>query len=332
MRGYDQADITAAVEKHWGAISAGQAEDKLKEIRRLEKALNPKVLAKADLRNGRKIYQSTCFACHQLFGEGMKLGPDLTGSNRADTKYLLENIIDPGSLVGLDYQLHTIVKNDGQVVAGLLKEKTADALGIAVIGGGQVTVPVSGIRDHKVSTTSMMPEGLIANLTADETRDLIGYLQSPRQVPLPVVGEIQVGDDQLKVAEVNRGTVQKQNMEGFKADSWSGNSHLWWTQGQTGDRIVIQFESAEEGPHAVSAVFTKAHDYGIFRVKLNGATVVENIDLYHKGSVITTGDVSLGSHPLKKGLNQLVVELLGANPAATPGKMFAIDHLLLVPE
>ncbi|MBX3742831.1 MAG: c-type cytochrome [Akkermansiaceae bacterium] len=332
MRGYDQPDITAAVEKHWGAISAGQAEDKLKEIERLAKTLNPKVLAKADLRNGRKIYQSTCFACHQLFGDGMKLGPDLTGSNRADTKYLLENIIDPGSLVGLDYQLHTIVKKDGQVVAGLLKDRTVDVLGIAVIGGGQVTVPVSDIKDHKVSTTSMMPEGLIANLTSDETRDLIGYLQSPRQVPLPVEGEIIIGDDLLKVAEVNRGTVQKQNMEGFKAASWSGDSHLWWTQGETGDRIVIQFESAVEGNYAVSAVFTKAHDYGIFRVKLNGVTVVENIDLYNKGTVITTGDVDLGKQPVKKGLNQLVVELLGANPAASQGKMFGIDHLHLVPE
>lgn len=262
----------------------------------------------------------------------MKLGPDLTGSNRADTKYLLENIIDPGSLVGLDYQLHTIEKNDGQVVAGLLKERTPEALGIAIIGGGLVNVPVAEIKDHKVSTTSMMPEGLIANLTPDEIRDLIGYLKSPHQVALPVAGEIIIGDDQLKVAEVNRGTVQKQSMGGFKADSWSDDSQLWWTQGQLGDRIVLQFEIAKSGLYAVSAVFTKAHDYGDFRVKLNGEVVLESIDLYHEDTVVTTGDVSLGKHDLKAGLNQLVVELIGVNPAASPGKMFAIDHLRLVAE
>jgi putative membrane-bound dehydrogenase-like protein len=332
MRGYDKSDITAAVEKHWGAISSGQSKDKLQEIDRLAKSLNPVVLGEADLRNGRKIYQSTCFACHQLFGDGMKLGPDLTGSNRSDTKYLLENIIDPGSLVGLDYQLHTITKKDGQVVAGLLKDKTTHGLSIAGIGGGQVTVALSEIKDHNVSTTSMMPEGLISNLTPEETRDLIAYLQSPRQVPLPVDGEIFVGDDMLKVAEVNRGNVQRQNMKGFKGDSWSNGSQLWWTQGQVGDRIVIQFESSVEGEYGVSGVFTKAHDYGVFRVRLNDTTVVENLDLYNKAAVITTGEVKMGKQMIKKGLNQLVVELLGANEAASRGKMFGIDHLRLVPK
>ncbi len=331
MRGYDKPDITASVEKYWGMISAGQAADKVKEIERLTNALGPKVLANADLRNGRKIFQGTCFACHQLFGEGMKIGPDLTGSNRADTRYLLENIIDPGSLVGLDYQLHTIEKKDGQVVAGLLKEKTPSALGIAVLGGSMTTVQVSEIKEHNVSTTSMMPEGLIANLTPDQTRDLIGYLQSPKQVPLPVEGEIIIGDDQLKVAEVNRGTVQQQDMGGFKADSWSGDSQLWWTKGQPGDRVVIQFENENPGSYEVFAVFTKAHDYGTFRVKLNGEIGLESIDLFYKDAVITTGDVSLGKHGMKAGLNQLVIELLGANPAASPGKMIGIDHLKLIP-
>lgn len=332
MRSYDKPDITSAVEKYWGSISAGQTEDKLKEIERLVKELKPSVLAKADLRNGRKLYQASCYACHQLFGEGVVLGPDLTGSNRADTRYLLENIIDPGSLVGLDYQLHTIVKTDGQVVAGMLKDKRPDALGVAILGGGVVTVPVSDIKEHKILTTSMMPEGLIANLTADETRDLIGYLQSSRQVPLPVEGEILVGDEQLKVAEVNRGTVEKQSMLHFKEDSWTENSQLWWKQGKAGDRIVLQFESPLEGSYRMFAVFTKAHDYGIFRVNLNGETVLEKVDLFNKGSVITTGEMDLGERRLKAGLNQLVVELLGDNPEASRGMMFGIDHLRFVPQ
>ena len=331
MRGYDKPEITASVEKHWGAISAGQAGDKLKEIERLAKVLSPKTLAKADLRNGRKIFQSTCFACHQLFGEGMKIGPDLTGSNRADVKYLLENIIDPGSLVGIDYQLHTIAKKDGQVVAGLLKEKTADALGIAVLGGSQVTVALSDIKDHQVSTTSMMPEGLIANLTSDQTRDLIGYLQSPRQVPLPVDGEIIIGDDRIKVAEVNRGNVQQQNMSGFKADSWSDNSQIWWTKGEVGDRLVLRFESAKAGDYEVLSVFTKAHDYGKFRITLNGESAIPEIDLYSNQNVATTGDVTLGRHAIKAGLNELILEILTPNPKASMGNMVGIDHLTLVP-
>jgi hypothetical protein len=32
---------------------------------------------------------------------------------------------------------------------------------------------------------SLMPEGLLTNLTEAEVRDLVGYLQSTAQVPLP---------------------------------------------------------------------------------------------------------------------------------------------------
>ena len=175
------------------------------------------------------------------------------------------------------------------------------------------------------------PEGLIANLSQDQTRDLIGYLRNARQVPLPVEGQILISDDRIKVAEVNRGTVDQQNMRNFKTDSWSGNSQLWWRQGQPTDRVVLQFNHPEAGRYEVFAMFTKAHDYGTFRVKLNGQTGIGEIDLFNKDAVITTGDVSLGKHQIKAGLNQLTVELLGANPAASPGKMFGLDHLKLVP-
>jgi putative heme-binding domain-containing protein len=331
MRAYDHAEITSVVEKYWGRISSGQAADKLKEIEKWSKALSPKVLAKADLRKGREVFQATCFACHQLFGEGMKIGPDLTGSNRGELSYLLENIIDPSSLVGLDYQLHSIEKTDGQRVTGLLREKTSSALSIGMLGGTSVMIPVSEIKNHQVAETSMMPEGLLANLTEEQVRDLIGYLQSPTQVPLPVAGEILIGDDQIKVAEVNRGTIQQQSMTKFKADSWSAGTQLWWTDGQPGDRVVLQFESAAEGRYDIHAVFSKAHDYGTFRLKINGQPAIDSIDLFHRPDVITTGDVPAGAHLIKAGLNQLIIEMLEPNPAATPKNMFGLDHLRMVP-
>ena len=46
-----------------------------------KKKLNPEILAKADASRGRKIFDMTCGTCHKLFGQGVALGPDLTGSN-----------------------------------------------------------------------------------------------------------------------------------------------------------------------------------------------------------------------------------------------------------
>ena len=48
-----------------------------------------------DLALGRALFNKTCVQCHILFGSGGKVGPELTGSNRTNLDYLLENILDP---------------------------------------------------------------------------------------------------------------------------------------------------------------------------------------------------------------------------------------------
>ena len=67
----------------------------------------------ANLSHGRAVYSKTCMACHQLFGTGGDLGPDITGSNRENLDYILENIIDPNTEVAKEYMLTTIETRDG---------------------------------------------------------------------------------------------------------------------------------------------------------------------------------------------------------------------------
>ena len=69
-----------------------------------------------DLARGREVFARTCQQCHTLFGEGGKLGPELTGSNRADLDYLLTNVIDPNQVIGKDYQVTNAFLKDGRVV------------------------------------------------------------------------------------------------------------------------------------------------------------------------------------------------------------------------
>lgn len=185
MRSYGSPAVDSALEKHWGSISAESSATKGEEINRWKKVLTPQVLAKADLAAGRALFQQTCYTCHTFFGEGMKIGPDLTGSNRKNLDYLLENIIDPNGVIGIDYQLHSVEKNDGQVIAGLLKERNATTLSLAMPGGAVNDIALAEIKRHDISPTSMMPEGLIANLNEGQVRDLVGYLQAENQVELP---------------------------------------------------------------------------------------------------------------------------------------------------
>ena len=57
--------------------------------------LRRKTMVAADRELGRAVFAKTCQQCHTLFGVGAKIGPDLTGSNRADLDYVLTNVLDP---------------------------------------------------------------------------------------------------------------------------------------------------------------------------------------------------------------------------------------------
>jgi hypothetical protein len=120
-------------------------------------------------------------------------------------------------------------------------------------------------------------------------------------------------------------------MGGFSKDRWSGKNQLWWTGGQTGDKLVLEFEVPEGGRFDIQAVMTKALDYGIVQVSLDDERLGESIDLFNTPDVVTTGLVSLGSRELKSGKHQLAFEIKGKHPNAAPGFMFGLDFILLKP-
>ena len=55
------------------------------------------MLKQADVAQGRVVFTNTCAQCHTLFDAGGKVGPNLTGSQRANLDYLLENVVDPSA-------------------------------------------------------------------------------------------------------------------------------------------------------------------------------------------------------------------------------------------
>ncbi|MCR9118206.1 MAG: dehydrogenase, partial [bacterium] len=107
----------------WGVVGK-ESKDKLAEIARYKKLLGKDFVAKSDLSRGRALFVKTCNNCHQLFGEGGKIGPEITGANRSNIDYLLENILDPNALVPKIYQLTLIETANGRILTGLVVEET----------------------------------------------------------------------------------------------------------------------------------------------------------------------------------------------------------------
>jgi putative heme-binding domain-containing protein len=160
------------------------SEDKTKLIATYKSKLNSPAFTKADAANGRAVYQRSCAVCHKLYDTGGIIGPDLTGSNRADPDYILLNIIDPSFDMPEAYRMVTVTKKDGQILSGNIVEEDQQKIVISMVGA-KTLVSKADIKSRVVSKVSMMPEGLLNTLNDKEFLDLIKYLQTEKQVGMP---------------------------------------------------------------------------------------------------------------------------------------------------
>ena len=336
---FNDSALNEMLKKHWGEIRESSADRKAQAIA-LKKDLGSRVLARANLGNGRRVFSKTCQNCHRLFGTGGQIGPDITGSNRANIDYILENILDPSAVVGRDYQVTVVALQNGQVIQGLLKQETDSALTIQTIND-KVVVPKSEIEERTLSNVSMMPERQLETLTKDEVRDLIAYLGSPSQVVLsgpasPIdakTGKVPgaIEGEAMKIVEKTGGTAASQNMGGFKADRWSGNDHLWWTGAKPGDKLSLEVPVEKAGTYDIEVVLTRARDYGVAKISLDDKVLDPGLDMFNNPEVITTGVLSFGMNELEAGNHRITFEIVGANPEAVKAYMVAIDYVRLVP-
>jgi putative heme-binding domain-containing protein len=167
----------------WGTVRPTPA-SRNAEFTKWRYELGSAAMKKANLANGRVTFAKTCGGCHQLHGEGGRIGPDLTGSNRADLDYLLANLLDPSGIVGRDYQTTIVVTEDGRSIAGIVVEETPTSVSLQT-PTERVVVPLDEIETRVLSPQSLMPENQLSQLSPDAARDLIAYLRHPTQVPLP---------------------------------------------------------------------------------------------------------------------------------------------------
>jgi putative heme-binding domain-containing protein len=160
------------------------SQDKAAQIAKYKGLLKPEALKQADTSRGRALFSRTCAPCHTLFGEGGTLAPELTGSGRSNLDYILENVVDPNAVVWSQYHATYFETRDDRLITGVVRKENESTVTIQT-QTGIVTLPRNEIVSRKESNLSMMPEGLLDTLSEKEILDLVAYLQSPVQVPLP---------------------------------------------------------------------------------------------------------------------------------------------------
>ncbi len=181
IAGFGNADVSAELDRVWGAVRE-QTADKKAQLENYSSRLTSDRLHAADTSHGRAVFARVCANCHTLFDAGGKVGPNLTGSQRANLDYVLTNVLDPNAVVPRDYQMVVVQTTDGRVLNGIVKQEDDLTLGLQTTNE-LVTLAKDEIEVRKATTQSMMPEGMLTPLAEDELRDLVAYLAECRAGP-----------------------------------------------------------------------------------------------------------------------------------------------------
>lgn len=131
---------------------------------------------------GRRLFyhpqKAGCYRCHQVDGRGSEIGPDLSTIGRTEPQRILESLLQPSATVAPAYQAWTLAMHDGRVLNGILVRTYLDEYTYLDAQGKPFTVKTHDIAETKASPTSIMPEGLLKQLTDQEVRDLLAFLIS----------------------------------------------------------------------------------------------------------------------------------------------------------
>lgn len=171
---HDDPAIKQLVRTLWGNLTSATNEEKLAEIRRLN---NDVRAAAGDRLAGHALFKKHCAVCHELFGEGGKVGPELTTGNRKDRQFVLTSLVDPSGVIRKEYVSHAVHTTDGRVLSGLIVAQDAARITLRDAKAQDTAIAQSDVETIEESPVSMMPENLYRELKPQELRDLFSYLE-----------------------------------------------------------------------------------------------------------------------------------------------------------
>jgi hypothetical protein len=130
------------------------------------------------------------------------------------------------------------------------------------------------------------------------------------------------GENLTRFSKASDGSVVNQPMAG-----WSGNAHIWWRPLSADQSLTLPMEVKEAGSYDILFLLTRAPEYGIYQVEINGRSVLGPIDLYSDTQIVQ--EYLISDQKLEAGTYNLVVKNRGRNPLSS-GYHFGLDGYLLI--
>jgi putative heme-binding domain-containing protein len=152
-------------------------------VRRLGSTIRPEQILslKGDAGRGRELFFKMaglqCANCHRVGGTGSTLGPDLSQlAARFNRAQILESILEPSKNIDPKYATYLVETSDGKTQSGLLASRSESELILKLAGDKEVRIPARDVTTLAPLRTSLMPDGLLRDLTAEQAADLLEFL------------------------------------------------------------------------------------------------------------------------------------------------------------
>lgn len=130
-------------------------------------------------KHGKTVFEGigTCSKCHVVHGKGIEVGPDLSEIGTKLSKLaLIESILFPSAGISHNYENWMVLKEDGQIISGVLVGETESEVQIKDDKGINHVIALDDIDNRKQQKLSLMPADLHKELTEQDLVDLVEYL------------------------------------------------------------------------------------------------------------------------------------------------------------
>lgn len=143
------------------------------------------LMMEGDPVRGEKLFAAgvgQCSQCHRIGNVGKEIGPDLSRiADKLKTREKIwSSIIDPSAEIEEKYRAVMILTVDGQSRIGRVLSREGKQLTLQDAEGKPIAIPLEEIELEKAVANSLMPQQLLAPLTADQAVNLVAYLHSLR--------------------------------------------------------------------------------------------------------------------------------------------------------
>ena len=134
--------------------------------------------ANGDGARGKQLFTTTCLVCHQAGGQGAGFAPNLDGAGLRTMDGLLRAILTPSAAIEAGYRSFRVETKDGEIHDGFLASQDATGVVLRQPNVEPLKISAEQIKRAAFRNVSIMPEGLLEGMEAQQVKDLFAYLKS----------------------------------------------------------------------------------------------------------------------------------------------------------